>query len=61
MGGFGSAVLEVLAAHAVDVPTRCLGVPDRLVEHGQTTQTLGLDAAGIAAATRSLVGQAESS
>ena len=34
---------------------------DGLVEHGQTTQTLGLDAVGIAAATRTLVGQAESS
>ena len=61
MGGFGSAVLEVLAAHGVDVPVRCLGVPDRLVEHGQTVAGLGLDAAGITATVRSLVTRAESS
>ncbi|MFP8873756.1 MAG: 1-deoxy-D-xylulose-5-phosphate synthase [Myxococcota bacterium] len=61
MGGFGGAVLEVLAAHGVQVPTRCLGVPDRLIEHGQTTETLGLDAAGVVAAARSLVTRAAAS
>ena len=35
MGGFGSAVLEALAAEAVtDVRVTSLGVPDRFIEHG---------------------------
>jgi 1-deoxy-D-xylulose-5-phosphate synthase len=58
MGGFGSAVLEALAAAEVEVPTRCLAVPDRLVEHGSPARIqarLGLDASGIAEAARRLV------
>lgn len=35
MGGFGSAVLETLAAEGLtDVRVSCLGVPDRFIEHG---------------------------
>ena len=35
MGGFGSAILETLAAESVtDVRVTSLGVPDRFVEHG---------------------------
>lgn len=35
MGGFGSAVLEALAAEAItDVRVTSLGVPDRFIEHG---------------------------
>ena len=33
-GGFGSAVLELLAAHAVLVPISILGLPDHFIEHG---------------------------
>ena len=33
-GGFGSAVLELLAAHGVTVPTTLLGLPDHFIEHG---------------------------
>ncbi len=33
-GGFGSAVLELLAAHAVLVPTTLVGLPDGFIEHG---------------------------
>ena len=33
-GGFGSAVLELLAAHAVLVPTTLVGLPDHFIEHG---------------------------
>ena len=57
-GGFGSAVLEALAAAGVEVPVRCLGVPDRLIEHGDPKAIraeLGIDAPGIAAAVRDLV------
>jgi len=54
-GGFGSAVLEALAAAGVQRPVRCLGVPDAIVEHGDPGTIrlrLGLDAAGIARAVR---------
>jgi 1-deoxy-D-xylulose-5-phosphate synthase len=33
-GGFGSAVLELLAAHDVLVPIKIIGLPDIFVEHG---------------------------
>jgi 1-deoxy-D-xylulose-5-phosphate synthase len=58
-GGFGSAVLEALAGEGIHVPTRLLAVPDVLVEHGDPAAQLahfGLDAAGIAAAGRQLLG-----
>jgi len=58
MGGFGSAVLEALAAADVEVPVRCLAIPDRLVEHGDPDHLLhelGLDAAGIVRAARELL------
>jgi len=56
-GGFGAAVLEALAAAGVRVPVRCLAIPDCIVEHGNPDQikgSLGLDAAGIAQAVRTL-------
>jgi 1-deoxy-D-xylulose-5-phosphate synthase len=58
-GGFGSGVLEVLAAADVQVPVRILGLPDHFIEHGAQTALLsryGLDADGIAAAARELLG-----
>jgi len=57
-GGFGSAVLEALAAAAPGVEVRRLGVPDRFVDHGDVTEqwrAAGIDAAAIAAAAESLV------
>jgi 1-deoxy-D-xylulose-5-phosphate synthase len=59
-GGFGSAVLEALAAAGVQVPVRCLAIPDRIVEHGDPEAlraSFGLDVAGIARAARELVGR----
>lgn len=41
-GGFGSAVLEALAAHQVNVAVRCLGIPDRFIEHGPRNILLDL-------------------
>jgi 1-deoxy-D-xylulose-5-phosphate synthase len=44
----------------VAVPVRVLGVPDRVIEHGSPGEILaelGLDAAGIAAAARELLGR----
>ncbi|MDH5565766.1 MAG: 1-deoxy-D-xylulose-5-phosphate synthase [Myxococcales bacterium] len=58
MGGFGGAVLEALAEAGVRVPTRCLAVSDRIVEHGDPKAqraALGLDAAGIESAVRALL------
>ena len=50
-GGFGSAVLESLAARGVSVPALRLGVPDTLVPHGTRAQLLarlGLTPEGLA-------------
>jgi 1-deoxy-D-xylulose-5-phosphate synthase len=33
-GGFGSAVLELLAEHSVLVPASLVGLPDDFIEHG---------------------------
>ena len=57
MGGFGAAVLEFLADNHVSLPTRRLGIPDRVVEHGTQDELYaecGFDAAGIAQAVREL-------
>ncbi len=58
MGGFGGAVLEALSAAGAEVRTRCLAVPDHLVEHGDPDAqkaALGLDCEGIARAVRDLL------
>jgi 1-deoxy-D-xylulose-5-phosphate synthase len=50
-GGFGSAVLELLAHHRVTVPTLTLGIPDEFVEHGSPEllyRLVGLDPESIA-------------
>ena len=63
-GGFGSAVLELLAQEGVQVPTRVLGLPDRFLEHGPQASLLslcGLDAAGVATAARELLPAIEES
>ena len=60
IGGFGSAVLEALSAAGIRVPTRVLGVPDEIIEHGNPAELvaeLKLDAAGIAGAVRELLGR----
>jgi 1-deoxy-D-xylulose-5-phosphate synthase len=58
MGGFGSAVLEAASSAGVDASrVRRLGIPDHYVEHGERGELLadlGLDAAGIVAACRTL-------
>lgn len=50
MGGAGSAVLEALQAHQIQVKTLCLGLPDSFIEHGVHETMLsecGLDSIGI--------------
>jgi 1-deoxy-D-xylulose-5-phosphate synthase len=58
-GGFGSAVLELLAEEGL-TGVRChrMGIPDRFVEHGTRAELLdelGLTAEGIARASRALL------
>ncbi len=50
MGGAGSAVAECLAANGLALPLLQLGLPDKVIEHGDPQLLLaqcGLDAAGI--------------
>lgn len=50
-GGFGSAVLELLADRCYNGAVARLGIPDRFLEHGNTDilrESLGLDPGGIA-------------
>lgn len=51
MGGFGSAVLEFLAGEGiVNLPVRCMGLPDRFIEQGPQDllrKNYGLSADGI--------------
>jgi 1-deoxy-D-xylulose-5-phosphate synthase len=58
MAGFGSAVLEAAADSGIDTShVRRLGIPDEFVEHGERGELLadlGLDAAGIAMACRTM-------
>ena len=60
-GGFGSAVLEVLAELAPDVRVRRLGLPDHFIEHGDVDaqwRAAGIDADSIAAAAERALGDA---
>ncbi len=57
-GGFGSAVLELLAAHEIEIPVATLGVPDRVFEHASQArlrEMAGLTPNGIAQAAHGLV------
>ena len=57
MGGFGSAVLEFMADHQYHAQVVRLGIPDRIVEHGEQPELhkeCGYDPQSIAAAVRSL-------
>jgi 1-deoxy-D-xylulose-5-phosphate synthase len=59
LGGFGSAVLEALAAAGEAPRVRVLGLPDQYLEHAERDRLMarfGLDADGIAATVRSMVG-----
>ena len=62
-GGFGSAVLELLAAHDITgVEVRTLGIPDHFVEHGPIPVLRGLcgmDKAGVLSATADLLQRPE--
>jgi 1-deoxy-D-xylulose-5-phosphate synthase len=58
VGGFGSAVVELLGDAGVAVPVRRLGINDRFVEHGAQAlllSELGLDADGVTKSARELL------
>lgn len=60
VGGFGSAVLEFMAANSYSAEVRILGIPDRIVEHGSLKELhreCGYDARGIADAAREMMKQ----
>ena len=55
VGGFGSAVLEFMAAHNYNLEVKILGIPDRIVEHGKPEELhreCGYDAKAIVEAVR---------
>lgn len=56
IGGFGSAVLELLAEAGVLTPVRNLGVPDVLIEHGESVASVGLAPSDIRNAVTTLLG-----
>jgi 1-deoxy-D-xylulose-5-phosphate synthase len=57
VGGFGSAVLEFMAAHNYKAEVKIMGIPDKIVEHGSPKQLydeIGIDASHIADAIRQM-------
>ncbi len=61
-GGFGSAVLELLAEEGLSPRVLCLGLPDAFVEQGsqdELRERYGFDAAGIARGIRSFLGRTQ--
>jgi 1-deoxy-D-xylulose-5-phosphate synthase len=58
LGGFGAAVLEAANANGVRTDhLRCLGIPDRFIEHGERDELLadmGLDVNGLVTAAQGL-------
>ncbi len=57
-GGFGSAVLEFMAAHQYKAEVKILGIPDIVIEHGTPKELQrdgGYDANAIAAAVREMM------
>ena len=59
-GGFGSAILELIAKEGLGTRTmKRIGIPDCFVEHGPQAvlrEKYGLDAKGIAATAKELFG-----
>ncbi|MCH8895803.1 MAG: 1-deoxy-D-xylulose-5-phosphate synthase, partial [Proteobacteria bacterium] len=54
-GGAGSAIAELLAAHAVQIPLLHLGIPDAFIEHGSQEscrRDAGLDRESVLSAIR---------
>jgi 1-deoxy-D-xylulose-5-phosphate synthase len=57
-GGFGSAVLEFMAANNYSARVKMLGIPDKVIEHGTLKdlhRECGFDAKGVAEAAREMM------
>jgi len=57
-GGFGSAILEFMAAHHYQAQVIILGIPDQVIEHGSPKQLqheAGFDAEAIVNSVRLLL------
>ena len=57
VGGFGSAILEFMAANNYTAQVRILGIPDKIIEHGtlkELQSEIGIDENHIVAAIRDL-------
>jgi 1-deoxy-D-xylulose-5-phosphate synthase len=57
VGGFGSAVLEFMAAHNYNAHVQIMGIPDRIIEHGTPKELyneIEIDAHHIAKAIREM-------
>jgi len=57
-GGFGSAILEFMAAHGYKNEVKMLGIPDRIVEHGtlkELHQECGYDTLSIISIVRDML------
>ena len=58
MGGMGSAVIEFMAEHGYQAQVKRLGIPDKIIEHGEQIELhreCGFDPEGIAEAAQALV------
>jgi 1-deoxy-D-xylulose-5-phosphate synthase len=58
VGGFGSAILEFMAAHNYTAELRMLGIPDAIVEHGSPKELhreCNYDAAAVADTVRAMM------
>jgi 1-deoxy-D-xylulose-5-phosphate synthase len=58
-GGFGSAVAEFMLDNGYSSQLKRLGIPDRIVEHGEQIELhkeCGFDPEGIADAVRAILG-----
>jgi len=63
-GGMGSAILEFMADHGYSAKLKRLGIPDRIVEHGEQIELhreCGFDPEGIARTAIEMVGATASS
>ena len=58
-GGFGSAVLEMLADEGIYTPVKTLGVPDLLIDHGESIASVGLAPGDIRNAVATLLASLE--
>ena len=57
-GGFGSAILEFMAAHHYSAQVTILGIPDQVIEHGtpkQLQHEAGFDGEAIANSARAML------